>query len=223
MRAIILALCLVTGVAVASETYTDEDVLSYSLGFQTGKSAKQQEMELNLDAFQQGLEDAMADKTSQIDPERQKAVITSFKQKVLQRMQAKQQEQAMSNLEKANAFLEENKSKDGITTTDSGLQYRVIKEGEGSSPTLQNSVVAHYKGTLIDGTEFDSSYKRGQPIEFPVTGVIKGWTEALQLMKPGAKWELFIPPALAYGERGAGALIPPNSALVFEVELVEVK
>lgn len=223
MRVIILALCLVTGVAVASETYTDEDVLSYSLGFQTGKSAKQQEMELNLDAFQQGLEDAMADKTSQIDPERQKAVITSFKQKVLQRMQAKQQEQAMSNLEKANAFLEENKSKDGITTTDSGLQYRVIKEGEGSSPTLQNSVVAHYKGTLIDGTEFDSSYKRGQPIEFPVTGVIKGWTEALQLMKPGAKWELFIPPALAYGERGAGALIPPNSALVFEVELVEVK
>ncbi len=223
MKHLVWALVLVAGFATASETYSDKDILSYSLGHQTGSSAKKQELDISTEAFITGLKDAMAGKASAIDPEKQQAVMANFKQQYLQRMQAKQQEQAMSNLEKADAFLAENQKKDGITTTESGLQYRVITEGEGTSPTLNNSVVVHYKGTLIDGTEFDSSYKRGEPIEFPVTGVIRGWTEALQLMKPGAKYELFIPPALGYGERGAGAAIPPNSALIFEVELVEVK
>lgn len=223
MTRFIFVLIFFAGIAMAETPQTDKDILSYSLGFQTGHNIVQQELEIDLKPFSQGLQDAMAGKTSTIDPQVTQTVLTKFKEQYLARLQKKQQEQAMSNLEKAAVFLDENKKKDGIKTTDTGLQYRVITDGDGKSPTLSNSVVAHYRGTLMDGTEFDSSYKRGQPIEFPVTGVIKGWTEALQMMKPGAKWELFIPPALAYGERGAGAAIPPNSLLIFEVELVSVK
>lgn len=129
----------------------------------------------------------------------------------------------MSNLEKAEAFLEENKGKDGVQTTASGLQYIEVKAGNGNTPGPSDTVQVHYRGTLIDGKEFDSSYRRGQPIEFPVNGVIAGWTEALQLMKEGAEWKLFIHPKLAYGERGAGGVIGPNEALIFDVELLKVK
>ena len=124
--------------------------------------------------------------------------------------------------EKGEAFIAENAKKEGVKTLPSGLQYKVIKDGTGKMPTKENSVLAHYKGTLIDGTEFDSSYKRGKPLEIPVTGVIKGWTEALQLMKEGAKWQLFIPWQLAYGDRSKGPLIGPYETLVFEIELVKV-
>ena len=125
--------------------------------------------------------------------------------------------------EKAEKFLMENKAKEGVKTLPSGLQYKVIKDGEGATPKLTDTVVTHYRGTLIDGTEFDSSYKRKEPATFPVSGVIKGWTEALQLMKEGAKWILYVPPKLAYGERGAGGLIGPNETLIFEIELLKVK
>lgn len=129
----------------------------------------------------------------------------------------------MSNKEKAEAFLAENKTKEGVQTTKSGLQYLEVKAGTGATPGPRDTVRVHYRGTLIDGKEFDSSYRRGQPIEFPVNGVIAGWTEALQLMKEGAEWKLFIHPDLAYGSRGAGGAIPPDAALIFDVELIKVK
>ena len=125
--------------------------------------------------------------------------------------------------ERAEKFLMENKTKEGVKTLPSGLQYKVIKDGDGKTPKLTDTVVTHYRGTLLDGTEFDSSYKRNEPAEFPVNRVIKGWTEALQLMKEGSKWMLYIPPNLAYGERGAGRAIGPNETLVFEIELLKVK
>ena len=130
---------------------------------------------------------------------------------------------AESDLEKGEAFLKENAKKDGVKTTASGLQYKVLKEGDGKSPKATDTVKVHYKGTLIDGKEFDSSYKRGEPIEFPLNGVIPGWTEGVQLMKEGAKYQFTIPSKLAYGERGAGGAIPPNATLIFEVELLKVK
>jgi FKBP-type peptidyl-prolyl cis-trans isomerase FklB len=126
-------------------------------------------------------------------------------------------------IERAEKFLMENKAKEGVKTLESGLQYKVIKEGTGKTPKLTDTVSTHYRGTLLDGTEFDSSYKRNEPAEFPVSGVIKGWTEALQLMKEGAKWVLYVPPKLAYGERGAGGIIGPNETLIFEIELLKVK
>jgi FKBP-type peptidyl-prolyl cis-trans isomerase FklB len=138
-------------------------------------------------------------------------------------MAAQQKEQAAKNLVESRAFLAENGKKEGIKTLPSGLQYKVLTEGSGKSPKAEDNVTVNYKGTLINGTEFDSSYKRGQPATFQVKGVIKGWIEALQLMKEGSKWQLFIPPELGYGERGAGPLIPPNSALIFEVELIAIK
>lgn len=125
--------------------------------------------------------------------------------------------------QRAAKFLMENKSKEGVQTLPSGLQYKIINDGTGRTPTLADTVSTHYRGTLLDGTEFDSSYKRNAPAEFPVSRVIKGWTEALQLMKEGAKWILYVPPNLAYGERGAGGLIGPNETLVFEIELLQVK
>jgi FKBP-type peptidyl-prolyl cis-trans isomerase FklB len=128
----------------------------------------------------------------------------------------------MDNLQQAEAFLAENKGKEGIQTTESGLQYLEVKAGTGKTPGPSDTVRVHYRGTLIDGKEFDSSYRRGQPIEFPVNGVISGWTEALQLMKEGAEWKLFIHPNLAYGARGAGGVIGPNAALIFDVELIKV-
>jgi FKBP-type peptidyl-prolyl cis-trans isomerase FklB len=127
------------------------------------------------------------------------------------------------NQKAGEAFLAENKKKEGVVTLPSGLQYKILKAGEGKKPTAEDTVVCNYRGTLIDGTEFDSSYKRGEPATFPVRGVIKGWTEALQLMPVGSKWQLFIPPTLAYGERGAGAQIGPDATLIFEVELISIK
>lgn len=130
---------------------------------------------------------------------------------------------AETELEKGEAFLKENAKKEGVKTTASGLQYQVLKEGDGKAPKATDVVKVHYKGTLLDGKEFDSSYKGGQPIEFPLNRVIPGWTEGVQLMKEGAKYKFFIPAKLAYGERGAGGVIPPNATLIFEVELLEVK
>lgn len=133
------------------------------------------------------------------------------------------QAQSGNPIERAEKFLMENKAKEDVKTLPSGLQYKVIKDGTGKTPKLTDTVSTHYRGTLLDGTEFDSSYKRNEPAEFPVSGVIKGWTEALQLMKEGAKWVLYVPPKLAYGERGAGGIIGPNETLIFEIELLKVK
>ena len=146
-----------------------------------------------------------------------------FQQFMMERQQKMQKELADKNLKDAEKFVEENKKKEGVITTASGLQYKIITKGNGKIPTAQDTVVAHYRGTLIDGTEFDNSFKRNEPATFPVSGVIKGWQEILQLMPVGSKWEVYIPPQLAYGEQGAGQVIPPNAALIFDIELISIK
>jgi FKBP-type peptidyl-prolyl cis-trans isomerase len=181
-------------------------------------------MKTDLDAEVLGaaIQDALSGKESRLSDEEMRAAVASLQERTVTAMQASRKEQVQKNLAEGEKFLAENKTKEGVKTTASGLQYRVIDEGEGPSPKAGDSVTVHYRGTLVDGTEFDSSYQRGKPATFPLTGVIPGWTEALQLMKKGSKWVLFIPSDLAYGERGAGNRIPPNSTLIFEVELLSM-
>jgi FKBP-type peptidyl-prolyl cis-trans isomerase FklB len=200
-----------------------KDKESYSLGYQFGQSLKAQEVDINLDVYTSGIRDGLGGKASQMTAEEIRATMTSLQQRLMAARQKELKEKAEKNLAESRAFLEENKKKEGVKTLPSGLQYKVITEGTGKTPKSTDTVTVHYRGTLINGSEFDSSYKKGQPATFKVKGVIKGWTEALQLMKEGSKWQLFIPPELGYGERGMGMQIPPNSALIFEVELLTVK
>jgi FKBP-type peptidyl-prolyl cis-trans isomerase len=178
---------------------------------------KRQNVDVNPDMVTAGMKDGIAEKP-QMTIDQIKETMTTFEKD----MQQKQAEVAKKNDAEATKFLADNKTKSGVKTTASGLQYKVMKEGNGASPKSSDTVTVNYRGTLTDGTEFDSSYKRGQPATFPVAGVIKGWTEALQLMKVGSKYQLFIPPDLAYGEQGRPG-IPPNSTLIFEVELMNVQ
>ncbi|GAB2514272.1 FKBP-type peptidyl-prolyl cis-trans isomerase [Microbulbifer agarilyticus] len=205
---------------------TQEQKVSYIIAEDMANRLKSQEVALDPSIVAMALQDVASGRESRLSQEEKQKVIQVFQEN----MQAKQKElmekqesdfkaSADKNLEEGKKFLEENAKKDGVQTTDSGLQYKVITEGTGPSPSETSVVEVDYKGTLIDGTEFDSSYKNGKPVQFPVNGVIKGWTEALQLMKQGAKWELYIPSELAYGPGGAGGLIGPNATLIFEVEL----
>lgn len=199
---------------------------SYGIGLSIGVNLKRQGADLNTDALAAGLRDGLSSAKPQVGEQDLRQAMNDLQQTMQQKQQAeekKRQEMAPKNKEDGEKFLAQNKSKPGVKTTASGLQYKVEKEGKGTSPKPSDMVTVNYRGTLIDGTEFDSSYKRGEPATFPVNGVIKGWTEALQLMKPGAKYQLFIPSNLAYGDRGAGPDIGPNSTLVFDVELIDVK
>jgi FKBP-type peptidyl-prolyl cis-trans isomerase FklB len=205
------------------ELKDQKDKESYSLGYQFGQNLKFQGVDVNLDIYTSGIKDALAGEGPQMSTEEIRATITGLQQRLQAAQQKALKEQAEKNLSESKTFLEENKKKEGVKTLPSGLQYKVLTEGSGKAPKADDTVTVNYRGTLIDGTEFDSSYKRGQPATFKVNGVIKGWTEALQLMKEGSKWQLFIPPDLGYGERGAGRNIPPNSTLIFEVELISVK
>jgi FKBP-type peptidyl-prolyl cis-trans isomerase FklB len=205
------------------ELKDQKDKESYSFGYQFGQSLKGQGVDLNLEIYTSGIRDALGGKESQMTPEEIRATMTSLQQRLMAAQQKALKEQATKNLSESRAFLAQNEKKEGIKTLASGLQYKALAEGSGKMPKADDTVTVHYKGALIDGTEFDSSYKRGQPATFQVKGVIKGWTEALQLMKEGSKWQLFISPELAYGERGAGSTIPPNSTLIFEVELLTIK
>jgi FKBP-type peptidyl-prolyl cis-trans isomerase FklB len=198
---------------------TDKQKFSYAVGFQIGQNLKRQKLEVDPKTFSQGAQDALAGTNPRLKPEEMQAAIQAEQQKEI----AKQQAQAQKNLEAGQAFLEANKKKPGVVTLPSGLQYKVITAGNGKQPKLTDTVVVHYRGTLINGTEFDSSYKRNEPVTFPVDGVIKGWQEVLPLMKEGAKWEVYIPSELAYGPRGAGNAIGPNEVLIFEIELLSVK
>jgi FKBP-type peptidyl-prolyl cis-trans isomerase FklB len=196
-----------------------KDKASYAIGLNFGMNFKRQNVDLNIDAFVAGLKDgSTTGKKPLLTEQEVRETMMAFEKD----MQQKQTETAQKNGAAAEKFLAENKSKEGVKTTASGLQYKVLKEGSGAQPKSSDTVTVNYRGTLIDGTEFDSSYKRGQPASFPVGGVIKGWTEALQLMKVGSKLQLFIPANLAYGEQGRPG-IPPNSLLIFEVELMDVK
>lgn len=205
---------------------TQEQKVSYIIAEDMAKRLDSQGVKLDPKVVLMALNDAAAGRESRLSDEEKQQVISVFQEN----MQAKQQEmmakqekefkaKAEKNLAEGKAFLEKNAKKDGVVTTDSGLQYKVITEGSGESPSAESVVEVDYRGTLLDGTEFDSSYANGEPVQFPVNGVIKGWTEALQLMKEGAKWKLFIPSDLAYGPGGAGGKIGPNATLVFEVEL----
>lgn len=196
-----------------------KDKVSYSVGLSVGSNFKKQGQDLNPDAVLAGLKDALSGKQPALSEKEMQETMEAWSKQ----MEDKQKAVGEKNVADGVKFLAENKSKSGVKTTASGLQYKVIKEGSGAQPKVTDTVTVNYRGTLINGTEFDSSYKRGQPASFPVNGVIKGWTEALQLMKAGSKYQLFIPSSLAYGERAAGADIAPNSTLIFEVELLDVK
>ena len=195
-----------------------KDKVSYSIGMQIGFNLGRQKVDINPDILVAGIKDSLAGKP-QLTPDQVKDVMAQFEKD----MEKKQKQLGEKNKTDGAKFIEENKKNPGVKTTASGLQYKVEKEGTGPQPKGTDMVTVNYRGTLIDGTEFDSSYKRGQPATFPVNGVIKGWTEALQLMKQGAKYQLVIPSNLAYGERAMGPDIGPNSTLIFEVELMEVK
>jgi FKBP-type peptidyl-prolyl cis-trans isomerase FklB len=200
-----------------------KDKASYSIGYDIGSTFKKQNIDLNMDALMSGMKEGLAGKEGMLSKEEREKTLEAFQKEMMEKQVAASKEAATKNAAEGEKFLAENKNKEGVKTTASGLQYKVLKEGSGPSPKETDTVVTNYKGTLLDGTEFDSSYKRNEPATFPVNRVIKGWTEALQLMKPGAKYQLFIPAALAYGERGAGRDIGPNSTLIFEVELVSIK
>lgn len=206
-------------VAAAPKLETHKQKLGYTIGYQIGQNLKRDKLDVDVDNLVQAIRDALAGKPSALSREESEATLKTF---------AHERAQARVKVAQANAaagkkFLEENKKKKGVVALPSGLQYKVIKAGTGKSPTDDSTVVAHYRGTLINGTEFDSSYSRGKPATFKVSGVIPGWREALKLMKEGAKWKIFIPSNLAYGPTGAGNVIGPNETLIFEVSLLKVE
>lgn len=192
----------------------------YALGSDVGRNLKRQNFDFDTAAFLAGFKAAFTGSESKMTEEEIGTALQEFQTEMITKMAEERQKQAAENKETGDKFLAENKTKEGVKTTESGLQYIVEKEGEGESPAAEDIVEVHYRGTLLDGTEFDSSYKREQPAKFPLNRVIKGWTEGVQLMKKGAKYKFFIPPELAYGEGGAGEQIGPNSTLIFEVELL---
>jgi FKBP-type peptidyl-prolyl cis-trans isomerase FklB len=196
-----------------------KDKMSYIIGMDLGNNLKKQSIDVEPNILAKGVKDALAGGKPLLSEQEIRETMTTFQNE----MKVKQEVVAKKNKEQGNSFLAENKKKEGVKTLQSGLQYKVIKAGIGKKPKLNDNVMTHYRGTLIDGTEFDSSYKRGQPATFQVSGVIPGWTEALQLMEEGAKWQLFIPSNLAYGERGAGGVIGPNATLIFEIELISIQ
>jgi FKBP-type peptidyl-prolyl cis-trans isomerase len=196
---------------------------SYSYGVDVATRLKQQGIELDIKALNRGIADAYTGSALALNDEQRLEAKTSFQTELRDALVKKQAEIAESNLAAGKAFLAENAKKPGVITTESGLQYKILTTGDGKQPTAEDTVTTHYKGTLIDGREFDSSYKRDTPASFPVKGVIKGWTEALQLMHVGDKWQLFVPSDLAYGASKRSELIEPNSTLIFEIELLDVK
>jgi len=202
---------------------SEKEKISYIIGMDIGSNFKKQSVDIDPDALGRGIKDALSGAKPQLSDQEARETMASFEKE----MRAKQEEIRKTAGEKnkieGEKFLAENKSKEGVQTLPSGLQYKVTTPGKGKKPQLTDTVIAHYRGTLIDGTEFDSSYRRGQPASFPVNGVIRGWTEALQLMEEGAKWQLFIPSNLAYGDRGAGQAVGPNAVLIFDVELLSIQ
>lgn len=188
-----------------------------------GANLKKQDVPVDPAILARGLKDALAGGKTLLTEEEGQAALTEMQNDLRKKQQEKMQEAGAANKKEGDAFLVANKGKDGVVALPSGLQYKILKEGTGAKPAAADSVVCNYRGTLIDGKEFDSSYKRGQPATFPVSGVIKGWTEALQLMPVGSKWQLFVPADLAYGDRGAGPDIGPDSTLIFEVELLSIQ
>jgi FKBP-type peptidyl-prolyl cis-trans isomerase FklB len=202
---------------------TRKDKFSYALGMNLGTSLRKQSVHVDPSILARGLKDALAGGKTALTEDQARATLMEVQTEMRKKQQEQMQQAGEANKKDGEAFLAANKSKDGVVTLPSGLQYKILTPGTGPKPTASDSVVCNYRGTLINGTEFDSSYKRGQPATFPVTGVIKGWTEALQLMPVGSKWQLFVPSDLAYGERSPSPEIGPDSTLIFEVELLSIQ
>ena len=227
MKKTLLAMAVATSVAVmpfahAADLDTEEQKVSYSLGVILGQKLSQDMQEMDLDAFQAGLKSVYDGEEPAMSQEEIGMTMQAFQTKKMEEQRKAVEELAETNKKAGEAFMAENAKKDNVTTTESGLQYEELVAGTGEQPKAEDTVKVHYRGTLIDGTEFDSSYSRNEPVSFPLNGVIPGWTEGLQLMKEGGKAKLVIPSDLAYGPGGMGNAIGPNSTLVFEVELLEV-
>lgn len=193
------------------------------MGMNIGTGLRKQSIDLDPAILARGLRDAFSNGKTLLTEDEARTILTQLQADLRKKQQDAAQQLGEANKKQGLAFLEANKAKEGVVTLPSGLQYKVLQEGTGPKPAATDQVVCNYRGTLLDGTEFDSSYKRGQPATFPVTGVIKGWTEALQLMPVGSKWQLFVPAELAYADRGAGGQIGPNATLIFEVELISIQ
>lgn len=207
---------------LTSEPKTPKEKISYVLGLDIGNNIKGLQTDVDLDVLIQGLETSLQGKEPLVTPEQMATIKKDFSERMMKEREERNKQMSETNKSEGEKFLADNKKKEGVKATDSGLQYMPLEEGNGAKPKATDKVSVHYKGTLIDGTEFDSSYKRGQPATFPLNGVIPGWTEGLQLMKEGAKYRFFIPSNLAYGERGAGPVIGPNATLIFDVELLSI-
>ncbi len=215
-----IAAIFISGCAATStKLTTDKQRLSYVVGYQIGQNLKSQHMDIDPKAFSQAVEDVLSGTPAKLTDDEMHAAVVAYQQKRQQESSA----EAEKNMKAGQEFLAENKTKPGIVTLPSGLQYKIINKGTGRKPKLTDTVIANYRGTLINGTEFDSSYKRGTPATFPLAGVIKGWQEALQLMPLGSKWEVYIPSELAYGPNGAGSAIGPNETLIFDIHLIKIK
>ena len=206
-----------------SDLKTEKDKVSYAIGVSIGKRMKSQNLDVDPTKIALGLSHGLGGKKVLLSDEEVASVMQEFQKKQQAKMAQEQHAAGSKNREAGKKFLAANKKKKGVVTTKSGLQYQILTKGTGKTPKATDTISAHYKGTLIDGKEFDSSYKRGQPATFPVNGVIKGWQEVLQLMKVGGKWKIWVPSELGYGARGAGAMIGPDATLIFEIELKEIK
>lgn len=205
-----------------TELKTQDEKISYALGLDIGGSLSELNTELDIVTLIQAIRDTLTGGDVLLTGKEIAEVMQEFSKQMATKQNQEAQAQQNENLTEGEMFMEENKNKEGVQTTASGLQYKVLTEGDGAKPSGADRVTVHYRGTLLDGTEFDSSYKRGQPATFALNGVIKGWTEGLQLMKMGSKYEFVIPPELAYGKRGTGGQIGPDATLIFEVELLDI-
>jgi FKBP-type peptidyl-prolyl cis-trans isomerase len=212
-----------TGSSAAPELKTDKEKASYAIGMGIGGSLRRDDVDIDFDVLTHAMKDAIAGNKLLMTEDEAKAAMTKLQKDVKEKKEAKMKLQGEENKKEGETFLAANKSKEGVVTLPSGLQYKVEKQGDGPKPVPSDTVECNYRGTLINGKEFDSSFKRGKPASFPVSGVIAGWTEILQLMPVGSKYQIFVPSELAYKERGAGADIGPNSTLIFEIELLSIK
>jgi FKBP-type peptidyl-prolyl cis-trans isomerase FklB len=223
---VILVVAFLSGICLAGEQPEingEKGKINYSIGYQIGADFKRQEVELDPDLLVKGIQDAVGGAEPRIPPQEMRKTLMDLKKKVEADERKRRREIAEKSRAEGEAFLAANGKKDGVVTLPSGLQYKVLAAGKGTSPNPTDNVTVHYRGTLVDGTEFDSSYKRNKPATFGVDRVIPGWKEALPMMKEGAKWQLFVPSKLGYGEQGSGSKIPPGSTLLFEVELISVR
>lgn len=205
------------------ELKTEKDKLSYAVGLNVGRSLQKDSVEVDPSVLVQGLKDALAGGKTQMSEDDARGIIQSLQADLHKKQEAQMAAAGEANKKQGDVFMAANKTKEGVVTLPDGLQYKILTAGAGPKPVASDTVICNYKGTLIDGTEFDSSYKRGQPATFPVNKVIAGWTEALQMMPVGSKWQLFVPPDMAYGARGPSPLIGSNAVLIFEVELLSIK